>query len=147
MQRVELFNTTNMPGQLLKAEIVKFLFTNLEQFGDPYEDIMKAVNFALKETVSFGGFILVGYEEEHIVGAVVVNQTGMDGYIPANILVYIATHTEFRGKGIGKMLMKKAIELCKGGIALHVEPENPARILYEKLGFSSKYLEMRLAKV
>jgi ribosomal protein S18 acetylase RimI-like enzyme len=42
--------------------------------------------------------------------------------------------------------MKKAIESAKGNIALHVEPDNPAAHLYRKLGFTSKYLEMRLLK-
>ncbi|MEZ5050412.1 MAG: GNAT family N-acetyltransferase [Saprospiraceae bacterium] len=83
-------------------------------------------------------------DEQEIVGATVVNKTGMDGYIPENILVYIAIHKDFRGKGIGKKLMSKAIEMSNGDIALHVEPNNPAKILYEKLGFKNKYLEMRL---
>jgi ribosomal protein S18 acetylase RimI-like enzyme len=42
--------------------------------------------------------------------------------------------------------MQKTIDLTKGSIALHVDPENPARFLYEKLGFSSKYIEMRYKK-
>jgi ribosomal protein S18 acetylase RimI-like enzyme len=42
--------------------------------------------------------------------------------------------------------MMEAINTAKGNIALHVEPENPARYLYEKLGFTNKYLEMRLIK-
>jgi [ribosomal protein S18]-alanine N-acetyltransferase len=67
----------------------------------------------------------------------------MNGYIPDNILVYIATHKDYRGKGIGKALMQKVLELAEGDVALHVEPENPAKFLYEKYGFSSKYLEMR----
>ena len=70
----------------------------------------------------------------------------MNGYIPENILVYIATHNELRGRGIGKMMMLKAIEIADGNIALHVEPDNPARFLYEKIGFTSKYLEMRYIK-
>jgi ribosomal protein S18 acetylase RimI-like enzyme len=68
----------------------------------------------------------------------------MEGYIPENILVYIAVDGSQRGKGIGKTLMQKAISLAQGDIALHVEPDNPARHLYEKLGFTNKYLEMRL---
>ena len=87
-----------------------------------------------------------GLDKETITGAVVVNKTGMESYIPENILVYIATHQAYRGKGLGKQLMQKAIELSEGGIALHVDPDNPARKLYERLGFENKYLEMRLIK-
>ncbi|MDN3709622.1 hypothetical protein QW060_21910 [Myroides ceti] len=43
-------------------------------------------------------------------------------------------------------LMQNAIESSEGNIALHVEPDNPARKLYEKLGFTNKYLEMRYIK-
>lgn len=85
-----------------------------------------------------------GYVENELVGAVVINKTGMEGYIPENILVYIAVNAEYRGKGYGRKLMRKAIDTADGDIALHVEPDNPARHLYEKMGFENKYLEMRL---
>ena len=39
--------------------------------------------------------------------------------------------------------MEKAIELTDGDIALHVEADNPAKFLYENVGFNNKYLEMR----
>jgi len=93
-----------------------------------------------------GGFALLLKNHEGLQGITIVNQTGMSGYIPENILVYIAVHENARGKGIGKKLMQKAIELTDGSIALHVEPNNPAKFLYEKLGFENKYLEMRLKK-
>lgn len=146
MNEIKIFNESNKPSKTEKMEIVEFLFKHLENFGDLKEDIEKAVNYALKETNSFGGFILQAFEGDNISCVVVVNQTGMKGYIPENILVYIATHKEYRGKGIGKKMMLKAIEVADGNIALHVEPENPARFLYEKIGFTSKYLEMRLIK-
>lgn len=146
MIQTKVFNTTNKPNLEERESIIVFLFDNLQEFGDPKSDIEKCIDYALKETTSFGGFIVVSYLENEISGVVVVNQTGMKDYIPENILVYIATHKNHRGKGIGKMLMKKTIDLAEGSIALHVEPENPARFLYEKVGFSSKYIEMRLKK-
>ena len=39
--------------------------------------------------------------------------------------------------------MEKALENASGDVALHVEKDNPARFLYEKLGFKNPYLEMR----
>ena len=44
-----------------------------------------------------------------------------------------------------KKLVKEAIDIAEGNIALHVEPDNPASIC-TKLGFSNKYLEMRFNK-
>ncbi len=126
-----------------KKEIADFLFEHLDQFGDEHKYIMKCIDFALDDKEKFGGFILVSREEGRITGAVVINKTGMGGYIPENILVYIAVHKDYRGKGLGKELMLKTFDRAKGDIKLHVEPENPARFLYEKLGFTSKYLEMR----
>ncbi len=147
MIKTKMFNPTSKPGIIERGNIVKFLFQNLEQYGDPKEDIRKCMEYALKETPSFGGFVLVSYDENSAIsGVVIVNQTGMKDYIPENILVYIATRADMRGKGIGKKLMEETISLSKGNIALHVEPDNPARFLYEKVGFTSKYIEMRLIK-
>jgi len=146
MIQTKVFNTTNKPGVGEKENLIDFLFANLQEYGDSKSAIEKAVSYALKEITSFGGFILASYLENEISGVVVVNQTGMKDYIPENILVYIATDKNHRGKGIGKELMLKTIDLATGSIALHVEPENPAKFLYEKVGFSSKYIEMRLTK-
>jgi GNAT superfamily N-acetyltransferase len=146
MVRTKVFSSTNKPDLEEKKSLIDFLFDNLQEFGDPWADIEKAINYALKETISFGGFIVASFSENEISGVVVVNQTGMKDYIPENILVYIATDKNLRGKGIGKLLMQKTIDQAEGSIALHVEPDNPARYLYEKVGFSSKYIEMRLKK-
>ncbi|MEX2597099.1 MAG: GNAT family N-acetyltransferase [Salibacteraceae bacterium] len=122
--------------------IVDFLHKHLEEYGDPKQDIQACLNYVHDR----GGFILLGILDDEIIGAVVINETGMSKYIPENILVYIAMDKQFRGKGYGKALMANAIKLCKGDIALHVEPDNPAKFLYEKLGFTNKYLEMRLQR-
>lgn len=146
MLEIKMYSQDNKPNEHERATILNFLFENLEQYGDPKADIDKCMQYALKESDSFGGFILTAVKENQVVGAVIVNRTGMKDYIPENILVYIATDAQQRGQGIGKKLMQQAIETATGNIALHVEPDNPARKLYEKLGFTNKYLEMRLTK-
>ncbi len=146
MLTIQIFNAQDKPKTNEKNQIIDFLYENLEKYRDSKTDIEKAINYSIKETPSFGGFILVSYYQSAISGVVVINQTGMQGYIPENILVYIATRKELRGRGIGKKLIQKTMSLAKGNIALHVEPDNPAKFLYEKTGFTNKYLEMRLIR-
>lgn len=147
MITTQIFLPKSQPSEAEESGIAQFLFTHLEQFGDPVADIKKCMDYALQKNGDTpGGFIVVANDEDKITGAVIVNRTGMKDYIPENILVYIATHGDYRGQGIGKMLMNAAIHEAEGDIALHVEADNPAKKLYEKLGFTNKYLEMRLKK-
>lgn len=145
MMRQVVYNSiTGEDLTYTRFKITDFLHEHLDQFGDSKDAILKCLEFVFDK--NRGGLIILALEEEEILGAVVINYTGMAGYIPENILVYIAVHGDHRGKGIGKELMKNAIKLTRGAIALHVEPENPAKFLYESLGFTNKYLEMRLQK-
>jgi GNAT superfamily N-acetyltransferase len=75
-----------------------------------------------------------------------MNATGMKGYIPENILVYLATDSSAAPLGAGANLLKRAINEAEGDVALHVEYNNSAKTLYETLGFTSKYVEMRYKK-
>ena len=141
----KLINPITGPDETYTPEIITaFLYTHLEQYGDEKEDILKAISHAMNPEK--GGNIIVGLENEKIVGTVVLNNTGMKDFHPENLLVYIAVDNSQRGKGYGKKLMEKAITVADGNLALHVEPDNPAKALYEKLGFTNKYLEMRLIK-
>lgn len=131
-------------ANITKDNIADFLFNHLDQYGDKREDIMKCIDYALSQEPGRGGYIYAAYESpDHILGVVIINHTGMSGYIPENILVYIAVHADARGKGVGKGLMLKTMDRANGDVALHVEPDNPAKFLYEKVGFTNKYLEMR----
>lgn len=129
-----------------REEISDFLKKALEQYGDEKKAILKCIAYAYGDSEGQDGFIEVAHVEDQIVGVVIINDTNMGEYIPEHILVYIAVDSSTRGQGVGKELMKRVIQKTEGDIALHVEPDNPARFLYEKLGFTNKYLEMRLKK-
>ncbi|XOV68527.1 MAG: GNAT family N-acetyltransferase [Fluviicola sp.] len=139
----DISNKVSGPSDRIKnLEAQKFLYKHLEEYGDSLKDIQKAVDYVFDR----GGQIIIQLYNDQISGVVLTNETGMSGYIPENILVYIAVNQKFRGRGLGKDLMKKAMDSCTGDIALHVEKNNPARFLYEKLGFTNPYLEMRLKR-
>ncbi|MEA2096555.1 MAG: GNAT family N-acetyltransferase [Candidatus Cloacimonadota bacterium] len=126
--------------------MIDFLYEHLDRFRDSKEDIKKCFNYVFSPEKNEGGFILCALEEDFLVGIVVMIKTGMSGYIPENFLVYIAVDEQQRGKGIGRKLIDKAIEHADGDVALHVEYDNPAKRLYERAGFETKYAEMRFKK-
>ena len=135
-----------VPDMDKKQAVIDFLYIQLGIYGDKKEYIEKAIDYALAQHSAIGGFVMIAMQAEEIVAISVINKTGMNGYIPENILVYLAVHDKVRGKGLGKEMVKRIINQTEGDIALHVEKDNPARLLYEKLGFQTPYLEMRLRK-
>lgn len=131
-----------------QKELVDFLFTYLQEYGDAKTAIDACINYAMNRMGDrpTSGTVFSAYIQDELAGVAVLNETGMKDYIPENILVYLATHSNYRGRGIGATLVKEVINSCTGNIALHVEHDNPAKKLYEKLGFTNKYSEMRLIK-
>lgn len=129
-----------------RDDIADFLYEHLDEFGDAREHILASIAYAYGDGDGQDGFVLVAYDGEEIVGTVVINDTNMGGYIPEHILVYIATHGGYRGQGVGSRMMERILERTEGDVALHVEPDNPARHLYHKYDFTNKYLEYRHTK-
>lgn len=129
--------------EITREEFIDFLFNHLDQFGDPKEDINRCLNYAFSDEKSEGGFALAAFFEGKLVGALIMNKTGMSGYIPEWILVYVAVDGSYRGKGFGRQIVEESFTHCDGNVKLHVEYDNPAKRLYERIGFDSKYAEMR----
>lgn len=143
MQIILIDKENKFPASVTKEKFINFLHTHLEEYNDPKKDIKNAINYAFSNHEGKGGFLLVAIEDNEILGEVVINDSGMSGYIPEHVLVYIAVDKKHRGKGIGKKLIQQAIQQCNGDIKLHVEYDNPAFEVYKHLGFNSKYAEMR----
>lgn len=146
MEIIDFYNDSEFPKGIDREKFIDFLFVHLDQFGDDKESINKCLDYAFELNGGRGGHALAAIEGDKMVGGLIMNKTGMGGYIPENILVYVAVDAEQRGKGIGRQLCEKCIELSEGDVKLHVEYENPAKRLYERIGFTTKYAEMRFNK-
>ena len=118
----------------------------MKPYEDKIEDIERALDYAFSKESGMGGRIILGAWNQKLVGAVVMLRTGMKGYVPENILLFVGVSPAMRGKGIGGILIRRAIDAMDGDVKLHVEYDNPAKRLYERIGFTTKYAEMRFQK-
>lgn len=147
MLKIEHYKNLEQLEQVVaKTALIDFLHTHLNRFRDSKSAIEKALDYVFSEDIGRGGYILLALDDELLVGAVVMTYTGMSEFIPEYYLVYIAVDASRRGQGIGGKLLEKTFAVADGDIALHVEPDNPAMHLYERLGFTTKYAEMRWKK-
>ena len=102
--------------------------------------------YAAKEIPGLGGYVFVMEEKDTIIGAIVVNKTGMSEYESENLLIYLAVDKEFRNQGIATELLNKTISYCTGNIAFNIPKENNASSLFEKKGFKLEKMQMTLNK-
>lgn len=128
-----------------KSAVMNFLCEHTENASKA--NVREALEYALKNKPSFGGFVLTAHAGRQLIATVVVNRTGMEGYNPNNLFVYVTFHEDYRNdEMIMLQVLKKAIDLTDGDIALHVEPRNPVLKVYKKMGFEAQYLELRFNK-
>jgi GNAT superfamily N-acetyltransferase len=142
----EVHKPEEMPDWITVDELAHFLHESLKPYEDTVEDIKRAIDYTFSDAEGKGGFILIGEIEKQPVGALVMLHTDMGGYIPPNILLFIAVDPIARGKGIGGEIVKYSFDKAEGDVKLHVEYDNPAKRLYERLGMTTKYAEMRYTK-
>jgi [ribosomal protein S18]-alanine N-acetyltransferase len=115
----------------------------MHPYNDTAADTRQGILDALEGRPAPGGFIVTAVRQNRLAGILVMLRTGMSGYIPPNLLLFLAVDPSLRCNGIGTLLMKTALRNTNGPVKLHVEADNPAKRLYEKLGFSPAYLDMR----
>lgn len=135
-----------LPAWLDRKTLTAFLHEHLKPYEDTLTDIRQGLDDALENRPGPGGFVLLAHVDTRLVGALVMLRTGMKGYVSENLLLFVAVDTALRGYGIGSRLVRAAVDRCDGDVKLHVEYDNPAKRLYERLGFQSKYADMRFHK-
>jgi ribosomal protein S18 acetylase RimI-like enzyme len=136
----------DFPSWLSPKQLADFLHESLKPFEDSLPDVRQGITDALSPEAGEPGFILISERDERPVGALVMLRTGMTGYVPENLLLWVAVDPSARGQGVGSRLIRKSFELADGDVKLHVEYDNPAKRLYERLGMNNKYAEMRYTK-
>lgn len=133
------------PSWASRADVAEFFHETMKPYHDTLPDVESALDYALVPGKGQGGFLMIAHENQTMLGALLMLETGMGGYIPEHLLLFVSVNPDARGRGIGAKLIEASVAECDGDVKLHVEYENPAKRLYERLGFTTKYAEMRLA--
>jgi GNAT superfamily N-acetyltransferase len=131
------------PGADLE-KLADFFHEKMKPYHDTRADVVRGLEYAFDP--ARGGFLVLAQQGEEIAGGLVMLDTHMGGYIPRNLLLFVAVEPSLRGRGLGRSLIERAAARCDGPIKLHVEPDNPAARLYQRVGFEPKYLEMRWSR-
>ncbi|RMG78254.1 MAG: GNAT family N-acetyltransferase [Bacteroidetes bacterium] len=130
------------PGE--KKAIADFLLKNLEgSTPASRESVFEAIEYAVKDRPSFGGFLLTISDDNEMLGAMIVNETGLE-HNPKNQVVFFAIEEKHRQNGVASKLVRRAIELTKGNLSLRLNPDNPAIEKLKSLGFQPQFVELRL---
>lgn len=137
---------SDLPAWASKDELVRFFHETMEPWNDSPEDVRAALDYLFSEAEGKGGFLVLLRRGASLGGALAMLETGMGGYVPGHILLFVSVAPAARGSGVGTKLIQVALDRCPGDVKLHVEYDNPAKRLYERLGFTSKYAEMRYSK-
>lgn len=134
---------TELPEWLTRDKLARFLHQVMKPYEDKLEDIKSALSFVFDDKRDLGGFVILATYGDELLGAAVIHYTPWSGYVPENMLLFIGVRPQYRGQGIGQALIEDTLAHCEGDVKLHVEYDNPAKRLYEREGFTSKYAEMR----
>ncbi len=145
-KKITVFNAISIMSSLEMSRTVRFLKKHLGAHEKSKENILAAVEYALSPVMTQGGFVINYFEEDNLLGSLVLNQTGMSGYMSESLLVYIAVHSDHRHKGIGRKLMQRALQLSKGDVSLHINYDNPAKEFFKEMGFEIPAIEMKLKR-
>lgn len=144
-RRVSLYDAFSGMSSGEKMALVNFLRNNSED--QDASTILDAVDYALKNKPSFGGYIFTCWENSRLIAAVLVNKTGMSGPTPSCQMMYASLDHQYQEEPeILQRLVKKAIRQAKGEIGLRLRPDHPALSIFRSLGFQEEYVDLRFGK-
>ena len=93
------------PEWLTEEEMITFFHETMKPFEDEPGDIKAALDYMYSKNGGKGGFLMVSRVNGELGGALLMLNTGMGGYVPENILLFVTIDPKLRGQGIGRRMM------------------------------------------
>jgi len=142
-QQYKIYDAFTGISTLEKSVLTKFICQHSEDCEQ--DSIAEALDYAVKNKPSFGGFVYTLWTSEQLTAAVVVNKTGMSGFKPSFLIVFAVLDTQRWPKDahLLKDLLQQVVDYANGEIALQLRPNNPTFSLFKQIGFEEHYVELR----
>jgi hypothetical protein len=105
-----------------RQQLLLFLKAHAGESGDT--PCTLALDNALKLIPSFGGFVLVAYQDIFPIACLIVNKTGMEGFAPGHIISVAYQHPQFKSyPEIMDKLMTRALDFTGGDVCYYSRPD------------------------
>lgn len=129
---VVLYQATNRPSFIEKQQIIDFILLNSNNSDLEENHVLKSIEYATKECQSFGGFVILQKMDGKIVSAAILNQTGMEGYLPENLVVFVAFDNKHKTTELESNLFNYILRHAKGEVAIKVSVDEEYKTLNGK---------------
>ena len=133
MTSTKLYNSFPRMSYQKKIALINFIYFNQEGSSLNKSTITHLMDYALKEISSFGGFVVTEENEVEILGAMVVNNTGMEGYMPNNLIVASAFLQSPGKEGSKKRILQKIMHATRGDAALFIKNTHHQENIFNEL--------------
>ena len=120
-----------------KIALVNFIFDYQENAALNRALITHLIDYALKEISSFGGFVVTEEMDNELLGVMVVNNTGMEGYMPNNLIVASAFLPITGKEGSRKRILQKIMYTTRGDVTLLIKDAHQQEIASNNLGLKT----------
>ena len=95
----------DLPDWADRETLVRFFHETMEPWNDSLEDVQKGLEYCFSDAPGKGGFLTLKQIDGELAAAVLMLDTGMEGYIPENLLLMVSVDPDRRGQGIGKEII------------------------------------------
>lgn len=129
-------------GFVEREEIVKFIIDNYGDIEFDSKDVQWVVDHAVSIFPHQGGFILKAYDNRNLVGVAVINKNGIEKILPNFFLSFLAVRSDTRKEGIGKLLVKKSLQMTNKNV-FAMAGNSTSRQFLENVGFKTKSIYMK----
>jgi len=116
--QIKVFTSFSGISALEKIQLIDF-------FGQS-EKVVSAIDAALKHVPSFGGFLVEAISNHKIIGAAIINHSGMGGFFPNSIISYFSVSESIEDQLlVVEKMLKDIFKHTEGKIAIFLKPTHP----------------------